>query len=253
MEIIIAIVVLGVIGAAFAFSPKLRQAFRINSDKAADSLTTANERQEDEYKQLVAKLPAQRAAVSRVMAQSSQADNDLTAAEAEVAKVQQEYVNAKAANAPDSVLDTLATNWETAKADADGKRQIASELNDAEEEAISALEETTTALKRFGSQVEQGRAKAELAKALDVAAEARENSRNMKDSISRAGSAAREIDRALEEARARNELSKGSRSDRELEEYRRQSATKSARDALDALTGGAADAPAATETDASEG
>ena len=146
----------------------------------------------------------------------------------------------------------VTASWQNIKTH-DGKRQIASELNDAEEEAISALEETTTALKRFGSQVEQGRAKAELAKALDVAAEARENSRTMKDSISRAGSAAREIDRALEEARARNELSKGSRSDRELEEYRRQSATKSARSALDALTGGADDAPAATDTGASEG
>ena len=39
MEIIIAIVVLGVIGAAFAFSPKLRQAFRINSNTLLTTLT----------------------------------------------------------------------------------------------------------------------------------------------------------------------------------------------------------------------
>ena len=248
----ILIIVAVLFAAGMLFWPKFRQLVRIRSNDAVDGMSTAIEKEKDEYKQLVAKLPKQREAVSSVMARSTQADKALADAEARVTELQGKYVTAKNANAPDTVLDKYATEWEESKADVDAKRAIAEELNSAEEEAISALEETTEALKKFADKIERDEGKAELTKALDVAAEAREQAATMKSSISRAGEASRAIDHELEKARSRNELSKGSRADREVAEFEKQQAKKSAREALDALTGGgsAPAAPASTTEDA---
>lgn len=253
MEIILTIVgvVLGIGVIAYFASSKFRQAARIKGNQAVDSMTTAVERQEDDYKQLLAKLPDQRRAVSRVMGNSEKADRDLTAAEKKVADLQGEYADAKASNAPSSVLDTLAEQWQAAKDDVDVKREIAELADQAEQEARAALDATTKALQKFKTQVQQGKAKAELTKALEVSAEASEQSKAMRENIGRASKATQEIDAALDEARARNELTKGTKEEQELADYREKKAAKDARGALDALVGG--DAPAAPAADTTDG
>lgn len=244
--ILIALAVLVVLGLIFV--PKFRQGARIRVNKAADGMSSNIEKMEDELEQLMKKLPAQEDAVKSVMAASTQAEQDLEIAEAEVATLYKKYVEGKASGAPESVLDKYAQNWEKAKEDAAEKRANAEELDREEEEAISALEETTEALADYEDDIERAGAKVELTKAINIATEARKQAEATKSSISRSGKAARAIDNELEKARAGRQLSKGSRAEQEVEAWEKEQKTKSARAALDALTG---DADAAGE-DAAE-
>lgn len=236
--ILIALAVIFVLGLIFV--PKFRQGARIRANKAADAMSTNIEKMEDELEQLMKKLPVQEDAVTTVMAASTEAEQALEAAEAEVAQLKQKYVDGKANGAPDSVLDKYAEDWETAKDDAAAKREIAAELDLEEEEAISALEETTAALKKFEADIERAGAKVQLTKAINIATDARKQAEATKSSISRSGKAARAIDHELEKARAGRKLSKGSRADQEVAAWEKEQKTKSAREALDALTGDAA-------------
>ncbi|GEM_PF-1139834 len=54
--------------AALAFSPSFRQLFRIRSGKAIDAGTTALEKEQDQYKLLTARIPAQRNSVATTKA-----------------------------------------------------------------------------------------------------------------------------------------------------------------------------------------
>ena len=60
----------------------------------------------------------------------------------------------------------------------------------------------------------------------------------MTSSLSKAGEARREIDKSLEEARAANELAKGSATEQELADLREKAAAKTAREKLEAKLGG---------------
>lgn len=230
--------------AFFVFNARARKGARIRLNDAADRMSTNIEKMEDDFEQLMAKMPAQRDAVTSVMARSTAAETALDDAEDLVADLKRKYVEGKANNAPETVLDTYADQWEAAKEDAAAKRIIAEELDREEEEAISALEETTAALEKFETDIERARAKSELTEAIQIATDARRQSEAIKSKISRSGEAGRAIDHELEKARADRELSKGSRAEREVEAFEKEMKTKSARAALDALTGGSEEAPA---------
>ena len=234
VTLIILLLVGGSVVAFFTWS-KFRQGVRIRANDAVDGMSTDIEKMEDDYGQLMAKLPVQQEAVQTVMALSSQAEADLDAAEAEAERLKQEYLDAKASKAPESVLDSYAGKWEEATDDVTAKRKIAEGLDIEEEEAISALESTTKALKQFESRIEQDRAKVALTEAINIATEARQQADATKSSISRSGQASRRIDLELRKARAGAKISRGTRQDQELADWEEKKKTRTARAALDAL------------------
>ena len=223
---------IGVLVALYLGHAGFRQLVRVRTDKAIDAGTTAIEKQEDEYKRLRSQLTRQREAVTTVMARSRQSEKDLTAARAAVDAAENDYNMAEDMKASDETLDALATKWDDAKKNVDELATIATELKGAQEEAQEALADTIKSLEKFARQIEQDKAKDELTDALNISADARRQARSMNSEISKAREASRQVDLELEKARANNELSRGSKTDREMEDIREKAAAKSARDAL---------------------
>jgi translation initiation factor IF-2 len=238
------VIVVGAFAAGMIFSKNFRdrvlQTLRIKSNSALDNATTALEREKDEYDQLVAKLPAQRAAVQKVMGNARIAQKDLDAKVADVARLEREYKEAKSLGASDAALDELATKYSEAEAAVEEQKKIVTEANAAADEARNALDATTKALGKFAARIEADGRKVELTEALKVSAEARQQAKDIASSLSKAGEASRQIDKELEEARAANELAKGTATEQELEQLREKAAAKSAREKLEGKLGGTA-------------
>jgi uncharacterized coiled-coil protein SlyX len=215
------------------FRDRVLQTLRIKSNQALDKATTAHERQKDEYDQLVAKLPVQRAAVQKVMGNARIAQKDLDAKKADMARLEREYKEAKGLGASEAALDELATKFAAAETAVEEQNKVVTEANAAAAEARSALEATTKALGKFASRIEADGRKVELTEALKVSAEARQQARDISSSLTKAGEASRQIDKELEEARAANDLAKGTATEQELEQLREKAAAKSARERLE--------------------
>jgi hypothetical protein len=237
ITLIIVIAVLA-IGAGLVFSPKFRQLFRIKSNQAIDGATTALEKEKDEYNELMKKLPGQRAAVQRVMGNASMAKKDLDAKVAAVTSAEQAYKDAKGLGASEAALNELATKFGEAEAAVEEQKKIVTESNSAADEARNALDVTTKALSKFATRIEGDERKTELAAALRVSGEARQQAKDIASSLSKAGEASRQIDKDLEEARAANELAKGTQTEQELEALREKAAAKAAREKLEGKLGG---------------
>jgi len=237
ITLLIIIAVLG-IGAGLVFSPKFRQLLRIKSGKAIDSATTALDKEKDEYNELMKKLPGQRAAVQKVMGNASMAKKDLDRAKDAVTTTEREYKEAKGLGASEAALDELANKFAAAEAAAEDQKKIVAEAQSAEAEARSALDATTKALSKFAARIEGDERKTELAAALRVSGEARQQARDIQSSLSTAGAASRQIDKELEEARAGNELAKGTQTEQELDALREKAAAKAAREKLEGRLGG---------------
>ena len=249
LSIVILLAVAGVIAGAI-FSPKFRQLLRIRGGKAVDAGTTALEKEQDQYKQLVAKIPAQRDSVARTKAGAVIAQKKLGTLTEKLASIEAEYKQADAVKAPADVVAAIEADYTETEAAIEAQKKIASEAAAVADEALKALEETTKALGKFKSRIEQDANKVDLKASLEMAAAARQELKDIQTEISGAGQASAEIDRALEEARAKNDMSKGSTTDQAREKLAEQVAANAGRDRLRAKLGmGAASSETAAPTD----
>ncbi|CAN5377266.1 hypothetical protein BH11CYA1_BH11CYA1_38570 [soil metagenome] len=243
LSIIIILAVVAVIAGA-AFSPKFRQLLRIRGGKAVDSGTSALEKEQDQYKLLVAKIPAQRDSVARTKAGAVIANKKLTTLGDKLTAIEAEYKQADQMKAPADVVGAIEADYAATEAAIADQKKIAAEASAVADEALKALEETTKALGKFKSRIEQDANKVDLKASLDMAAAARQELKDIQTEISGAGQASSEIDRALEEARAKNDMSKGSTTDQAREKLAEQVAANAGRDRLRAKLN--MDAPAAS-------
>lgn len=226
---------------AFA-NPRLRRKFvsliGIKTEGALDAATNPVERMKFTHRELVSQAEKQKAAVQRVMAQEATArkDHDLRKQETEGLKAK--YNTAKNASFPESALNTIAKQYSESKAALKGAEDRLSMAVTASDEARSALESTNKELQKMAATIQDAAAKAELAKAIKTSNDVT----NSLDSIRGKGASINEdaaaIDRTLEEARAGQELNKGSKEDQELKRLEAELAARQAREELDGLTGG---------------
>jgi len=238
MFIIDGIVVLLVLGAGGAiFSPKFRQLLRIRGGNAIDSATSAIEKEQDAFEQLKKKLPAQREMVTKVMAASNMAKSELDRRNTALEQVKGQFAQAKKLGASDAALDDLGSKFKTLKDAVDDQQKVLAEAQSTADEARHSLDQTIAAMQKFGQKVETDKSKAELAAALRVTAEARQSAQDITSALSAAGSASKEVDRQLEEARAANQLSKGTSTDQELAKLDEKAAAATGRAELEALLG----------------
>ncbi len=149
----------------------------------------------------------------------------------------QKYATAKQLGASEAALDSLGADFTAATQAVVAQKAVVEAAVAASTEARNALEATIKAIQKFGDQVESDQNKAELTAALKTTADARQATQDINNQISQAGAAHHEVDRQLEEARAANELSKGSATDIELADLEEKAAAKSGRDALEASLG----------------
>ena len=206
------ILAVAAVAAGAIFSPKFRQLLRIRGGKAVDAGSTALEKEKDQYNQLVAKLPKQRDSVAKTKANATLAQKRLNELETKLGEIEGEFKLAESQKAADDVTNAIADDYAATEAAIATQKAVATEAASIADEALKALE---------------------------TAATARQELADIKTQISGAGQASAEIDRALEEARAKNDMSKGSTTDQAREKLKEQAAAASAKDRLRAKIGGA--------------
>lgn len=126
LSIVILLAVAGVIAGAI-FSPKFRQLLRIRGGKAVDAGTTALEKEQDQYKVLVAKIPAQRDSVARTKAGAVIAQKKLGTLTEKLASIEAEYKQADTAKAPADVVAAIEADYTETEAAIEAQKKIASE------------------------------------------------------------------------------------------------------------------------------
>ncbi len=234
-KIILGLIVVGA-GVIIGF-PKVRQALRIRINGAVDNSTAPIERLEDNYKQLMAKLPAQKRAVASAQASANQAKNDLTKANQELQQLEERYKAADGLGASEEAMGALEEAYADKEAEIAELTTYAAEAAQIAAEALKALQLTTSSLKRFAARVESEGRKAELTQAHNVANEVSAQLGEINSSLSEAGGISRQIDHDLETARAEGNLNKGSAAEQELAELETKQRTSGARGRLRAKTG----------------
>lgn len=236
---------------------KLGAGARINAEKAADSLATDLERETDAIKQLAAKLPEQKRLVAGIGATVDEFQRDYDQASTGRDALKQKFETMagpkdpaialtspltgevlnkafpKARVSPDALL-RLATEY------ADSKKTVA-DLEKKLSEAHADLADAEKELGKFERQIESAKrdlktdkAQAELAKLLENTAQFRQEMNSLNNSFSTIGEARSNIKRKLDENRRLNDLSKGDKLSREIDEAGER---LDAEDALRDLTG----------------
>jgi hypothetical protein len=254
----IPIIILAVVGAVVvaAISPKFRQMVRILFNGNVDKATTAIQKEEDEYEQLLAQGKKQREAVATVMARAQVASHELTDLAKAADDLKNKYKLAKTAPAgkiSDETLNAVAEQWKTANDAVEAKRAMVTELEGMATEAQKTLETTQKAMVSFREKIKSDKSKAELTKALNVNADALQTSKDVLSRVanSTAGKASEEVDLALEQARAKTKLGQGSKADIEMAQLDQDSKASAGRNELDAMLGlDTKPAPAVSELDA---
>lgn len=234
-KIILGLIVVGA-GCIIGF-PKVRQALRIRINGVVDNSTAPIERLEDNYKQLMAKLPAQKSAVVSAQASANQAKTDLAAATEKLTQLEARYKTANGLNASVEALAVLEQAYADQEAEIADLTTYAAEAAKIAAEALKALQSTTSSLKRFAKRIESDGRKAELTQAHKVANEVSTQLGEINSTLSEAGRASRQIDHDLEAARAEGELNKGTAAEQELANLETAQRTSSARDRLRQKTG----------------
>jgi hypothetical protein len=243
----IVLIIAAAIAAGAIFSPKFRQLLRIRGGKAIDAGTTALEKQQDQYQVLVAKIPAQRTSVATTKAGAVIAQKKLATLTGKLATLETEFKAADAQKAPADVVAAIEAEYGETEQAIEAQKVIAAEAAQIADEALQALEATTKALSKFQSRIEQDANKVELKKSLEMAAAARQELKDIQTEISGAGQASAEIDKELEIARAKNDMSKGSSTDQARQELADKAAASAAGARLRS-TGGAASTDAQTDS-----
>ena len=248
LSIVILLVVAGIVTGAI-FSPKFRQLLRIRGGKAVDAGTTALEKEQDQYKVLVAKIPAQRTSVATTKAGAVIAQKKLATLITKLGDIETEFKQADAVKAPADVVAAIEADYVATEQAIEAQKVIATEAAQIADEALQALEATSKALGKFASRIEQDSNKVELKKSLEMAAVARQELKDIQTEISGAGQDSTEIDKELEIARAKNDMSKGSTTDQAREQLAEQAAASAAGARLRAKLGmGTSSEAAPTET-----
>ncbi len=229
-KIILGLIVVGA-GVIIGF-PKVRQALRIRINGAVDNSTAPIERLEDNYKQLMARLPAQKRAVASAQASANQAKNDLADANQKLLQLEERYKTAVGLQASDEALAVLEEAYAAQETEIAELTAYAAEAAQIAAEALKALQSTTTSLKRFAARVESEGRKAELTQAHNVANEVSAQLGEINSSLSEAGGISRQIDHDLETARAEGNLNKGSVAEQELNDLEASQLTSGARSRL---------------------
>ncbi len=216
------------------FRSKVLQLLRITSNNALDKATTAHARNKDRLKQLQSQLPAKRERVAHVMSLASKKQRELNTATQQRDKLKSEYLTAKSMTASEETLSAIAQQYSAAKERVTSLEQQLQESKNQSVEAQKSLDDVITELQSMAHMVEDQAGKAELAEAYRDSAKTRQEINDMKSGIGDMSDDFKATDQALDEARNLDELSQGSKTDRERENIARKSKSDQARADLEA-------------------
>ena len=235
------VVDLFVIGAiVYAVSPKFRTTVQVWFGKANNSATTPLERQKNEYEHLVKAVESQIGNVASAKAGAVQAEQDVTAAQAEVAKLKKQYADFKG-KASEEAINGILTKLNRAQTALTTAQSTAEASHQAAELATKALDTAREQLQDAASTLQSNEQKAAVTAVLNSAAKVSEDLKGVTSRLGSFNEANRQVDKEYLAAQERLKMGQGTSADQEIANLEKQSSIDATRAALDAELAGNAD------------
>lgn len=231
IEIAIAVVVLVAIGAAV--SPKFRATLQIWNTKANNAATTPLERQKNEYEHLVAEVNKQIANVAQAKAGAVQAEQDVTAAKADLEKLEGQYATFGAKLSPEAKTE-LANKIAKAETRVTTTVTMSEAAHKAADMALKALDGARGQLADAADTIQSNEQKAQVTAVLNSAAKVSEELSGITSKLGKFNEANRQVDKDFLAAQERMKMSQGTSTDQELAAMEKQSAADAVMARLDA-------------------
>ncbi len=228
------ILFVGFLAVVYHFLPEnLKQLLRIRGKGIVKNGTKGSERAQDAVDQAVAKLPGQRKMVARLMTKAQRAQKDAEAKRTECEGIVGEIALARRSNGSPRLQETLKIKWKTAKDSIPLLDEAAKTAHGEAEEAQLTLDGFLETIQTSQSAVDQIASNEDLAGILRESAAFRQQAQDLKKGLGSLGKEQRESEDEVANARNENDLSKGSSTDRELEDLKRRAKAASADDELE--------------------
>ncbi len=217
-----AILLAGFLAVVYHFLPEnLKQMLRIRGNSAVKKGSKGSERAQDAVDQAVAKLPEQRKLVARLMTKAQRAQKTAVDKRGECDSLLSEVALAKKSNGSEKLQQDLKIKWKAAKDSVPTLDEAAKTAHGEAEEAQLTLDGFLETIQTSQSAVDKIAANEDLATILRESAAFRQQAQDLKKGLGALGKEIRESEDELSNARNENDLSKGSATDRELEELKR--------------------------------
>jgi uncharacterized phage infection (PIP) family protein YhgE len=225
-----------VFGGGLAYGPS-RELIKIKLGGLIGKSSTPAEKARQRYEDSKKRMSELNVKAARTMGQASLNKKDVEDRAADMKRLLAELDKANKLAASDKVKSAIATDFAKAKkAYADAQSRAEESANTAKE-AQDSLEEIKAQLEEANSAIEGMENDHELADILKENAKLRQETSSMHSSLSDLSSSMRTGKRELEDARALNELTKGSSTDVERAKLARQSAADDALAEMQAMLG----------------
>lgn len=239
METILIVLVVVALAAVAVFlyrNPQLlgkaEQGARIKADEALKNMSTAIQREKDAVKQIAAKLPAQRERVANIQARVDSTQRELDTAVTERDGLKTKYESMKG-RVSEQALGKIAEDYSAAKKTVATLEATLVEAKNDANEAEETLNDFTAELERAEANITTDEARTELAALKRESAAFRNEVKGMKSSLSTIGESRKEIENELDVARRLDDLSKGTKEDREIAKAEKDLAAEQARKELE--------------------
>jgi phage shock protein A len=228
-----------VIGAlVYAVSPSFRATVQVWFGKANANATTPLERQKNQYEQLVNAVNAQLSNVAGARAGAIQAEQDVTAAQADLAKLKGQYAQFKDSAKPETITELL-NRIGKAQDHLKTSQTMAENAHAAAEMANKALDTAREQLADAADTIQSNEQKAQVTAVLNSAAKVSEDLKGVTAKLGSFNEANRQVDKDFLAAQERLKMGQGSTADQDLAALDKQSRADEVRKQLDAeLAGG---------------
>ncbi len=233
---IIIIAIAGLVVLYFAW-PAFRQMVQIIMGKKVAGATSTSDKLRHKQAELTAAVNQQLTSVATAKALAVQAGKDVTAAEQELADLENNYRVAVQGNASEAAQTDLLNKIAAVEGRIASRKTAAAEATKSAKQAVAALDGAREKLREFAEKVDDVQQKEALTKVLNTAADASIALKGVTDRMSEAGELIRGADLELEKARARGELAEGSETDRELADIAKKAKADEVRARLNAKLG----------------
>jgi hypothetical protein len=228
-----AVVGVGVVVWKFVLPESVKQMFRIRGNSAVKAGTKGSERAQDAVDQAVAKLPNQRKLVARLMTAAQRSQKNAIDKGKEAEALLEKVALAKKSNGSAKLIQELTIQWKTAKDSIATLDEAAKTAHDEAEEAQQMLDSYLTTIQTSQEAVNRISATEDMTAILRESAAFRQQATDLKKGLGSLGVEARAAEDELANARNEAELSKGSKTDREMEDLERKDAADKAQAELD--------------------
>jgi len=233
MFIEIAVVVAVLFAGLYFGSSKFRTSVQVLFGKANDKATTPLERQKNDYAHMVADVNAQLSNVASAKAGAVQAEQDVTAAKADLEKLEGQYATFGAKLSPEAKTE-LANKISKAETRVTTTQTMSEAAHSASELALKALDGAREKLADAADTIQSNEQKAQVTAVLSSAAKVSEELSGINSKLGKFNEANRQVDHDFIAAQERLKMSQGTSTDQELANMEKQSAADAVMARLDA-------------------